>query len=112
MSDKPSAAARAWDVAALALVVGGAAVYAQAASGMHGLLGPQPRIPVVGSPNVERWVHYRTLSNLGLGLVTAGVLVGVIAFVRSRRELAAPATPSLDAPTGLAPNASTDVPPG
>jgi len=112
VTDKPSAAARAWDAAALVLVVGGAAVYAQAANGMHSLLGPQPRVPVVGSANVERWVHYRTLSHLGLGLVTAGVLVGVAAFVRSRREIAALAAPSLDAPSGLVPNAPTDVPPG
>lgn len=112
MTDRPSAAARAWDVAALALVVGGAAFYAQAASGMHSLLGPQARVPVVGSPNVERWVHYRTLSNLGLGLVTAGVLVGIAAFVRSRRELAAITAPSLDASPALPPNASPDVPPG
>ena len=112
MSDRPSAAARAWDVAALALVVGGAALYAQAASGMHGLLGPQPRVPVVGSPNVERWVHYRTLSNLGLGLVTAGVVVGVAAFFRSRREIASLTPPAVDAPTGVAPNVSTEVPPG
>ena len=112
MTDKPSAAARAWDVAALALVVGGGAVYAQAASGMHSLLGPQARVPVVGSANVERWVHYRTLSNLGLALVTAGVVVGIAAFVRSRRESAALAAPSIDGPPGLSPNASPDVPPG
>lgn len=108
MTDRPSAAARAWDVAALALVVGGAALYARAASGMHGLLAPQPRVAVVGSPNVERWIHYRTLSNLGLGLVTAGVVVGIIAFVRSRRELAAFA----DASPALPPNVSPDAPPG
>ena len=112
MTGKPSAAARAWDAAALALVVAGAAVYARAASGMHGLLAPQARVPVVGSPNVERWVHYRTLSHLGLVLVTGGVLIGVAAFVRSRRELAALAAPSPDAPPALPPNASPDAPPG
>ena len=86
MTGKPSVAARVWDAAALALVVAGAAVYLEASRGMQGLLGPQPRVPSVGSPHVERWLHLRSLSNLGVGLVTAGVLVGVMTYFRARRD--------------------------
>jgi hypothetical protein len=94
-----------WDAAALALVVGGAAVYLEASKGMQGLLGPQPRVPSVGSPHVERWLHFRSLSNLGVGLVTAGVLVGVMTYFRARRDAAA-----ISAAPAVAPDLLPNVP--
>ena len=110
MTTKPSAAARAWDAAALALVVGGAAVYAQAGKGMQALLGPQERVPTVGSVHVEKWLHFRSMSNLGIGLVTAGVLIGVVSFFRSRREIAALAAPEIAGSGQLAAGVPPNVP--
>ncbi len=89
MSDRPSAAARAWDAAALALVVGGAALYVVAHAGMTGILASQVHIATIEAPNLTRWVHYRQMSNIGLALVAVGVAVGITAYFRSRRETTA-----------------------
>ena len=89
MTEKPSAAARVWDAAALALVVGGAALYLVANEGMQGLMGPQARMPTNKSIHFERWLHFRTMSNIGFALIAGGVAVGVAAWYRSRREVAA-----------------------
>ena len=102
MTEKPSAAARVWDAAALALVVGGAALYLTANSGMKGLMGPQARTPTNKSIHFERWLHFRTMSNIGFALIAGGVAVGVFAWYRNRREVSA----RLDAPAF-----SPDVPP-
>ncbi|HWE42164.1 MAG TPA: hypothetical protein VG432_06655 [Gemmatimonadaceae bacterium] len=107
MNEKPSAAARAWDAAALALVVGGAALYLVASQGMHDLLGPQARTPTSKSIHFERWLHFRTMSNIGFSLVAGGVAVGIAAWYRSRRELAARGAVA-PAPS---PDAVPDVPP-
>ena len=84
MTGRPSAAARLWDAAALALVAGGAALYVAAHAGMNGILASQVHLATIEAPNITRWVHYRTMSNLGLALVLAGVGVGIAAYYRSR----------------------------
>jgi hypothetical protein len=114
VTDKPSAAARAWDAAALVLLAGGAALYLTANSGMEGLMGPQARMPTNKSIHFERWLHFRTMSNIGFALIAGGVAVGVAAWYRNRREvasrLAAPAfAPDVTAaaaelPAGTPPN--------
>jgi hypothetical protein len=108
MTDRPSAAARVWDVAALALAGGGAAIYVAAHEGMKGILASQVHAATIEAPNITRWVHYRTMSNIGLALVTAGVVVGITAFIRSRREAPVLAAPLADA----APIAPPNAPPG
>ncbi len=85
VTDRPSAAARLWDAAALALVAGGAALYLSAHTGMKGILASQVHLATIEAPNITRWVHYRTMSNLGLALVVLGVGVGIAAYYRSRR---------------------------
>ena len=108
MTDKPSAAARAWDAAALVLVLGGAALYVIANEGMHDLLGPQARMPTNKSIHFERWLHYRTMSNIGFSLIAGGVAVGITAWYRSRREVAARAA----LPAAAVIDASPNVPQG
>jgi hypothetical protein len=73
-------------VAALALVGGGAALYVAAHAGMKDILATQVHFATIEAPNLTRWVHYRTMSNIGLALVAGGVAVGITAFIRSRRE--------------------------
>ena len=107
MTGKPSAAARAWDAAALALVVGGAALYLVASQGMHDL-GPQARTPTNKSIHFERWLHFRAMSNIGFSLIAGGVAVGVAAWYRSRRELAARHALS----PAVTPDVSPNVPQG
>jgi hypothetical protein len=112
MTDRPSAAARVMDVAALALAAGGAAVYLVAHQGMRGILAKQIHATTIEAtkeaPNITRWVHFRTMSNVGLALVAAGVAVGIIAFLRGRREARAIPAPLTDAAPTIPPNA----PPG
>ena len=96
------------DVAALVLAAGGAAVYVAAHQGMQGILSSQIHAKTIEAPNITRWVHYRTMSNIGLALVAAGVAVGITAFIRSRRE-----APALPAPLGdAAPTLPPNAPPG
>jgi hypothetical protein len=104
MSDQPSAAARVWDVAALVLAGGGAALYFAAHAGMKGILATQVHAATIEAPNITRWVHYRTMSNIGLGLVVAGVAVGITAYIRSRRETVVTSTVP-DVPPLIPPNA-------
>jgi cation transporter-like permease len=116
MSDRPSAAARVWDLAALALAAGGGAVYVAAHQGMQGILATQIHATTIEAtkeaPNITRWVHYRTMSNIGLALVVAGVAVGVTAFVRSRREALAGRVPLADGTPIIVPDAPPNAPPG
>ena len=104
MSGKPSTAARVWDGAALALVAGGAVVYVTAHAGMSQILATQVHLATIEAPNLTRWVHYRTMSNIGLGVVAAGVAVGITAYIRSRRERAALGSAPLDGPVLAPPN--------
>jgi hypothetical protein len=89
VSEKPGAAARAWDAAALVLVAGGAAAFLAASRGMQGLLAPHVRAATSQSVYFEKWLRYRSMSNVGVGLVCAGIAVGVIRFLRDRRAAAA-----------------------
>ena len=90
MSARPSAAARVWDAAALVLVVGGGALYGWSHAGMKSIITTQIHAARVDSPNFLRWNGYRQSSNLALGLVAAGVVVGLISYLRARREPDAP----------------------
>lgn len=93
MTDRPSAAARLWDAAALVLVAGGAALVLDAHAGMKGIQASQIHAVTIEAtkeaPNITRWVHFRTMSNIGFALIIGGVAVGVAAWYRSRREIAA-----------------------
>lgn len=109
MTDKPGAAARAWDAAALVLAAGGAAVFLAASRGMQGLLAPHVREATSQSVYFERWLHYRSMSNLGIGLVSAGIAIGVVRFLRDRRAAAALAFEQ-GAPD-VVPPLATDIPP-
>ncbi len=114
MSDKPSAAARTWDAAALVLVAGGAAVFLAASKGMQGLLAPHVREATSQSVYFERWLRYRSMSNVGLGLVGVGIAVGVVRFLRDRRAAAALAFEQANPPEvpALAPDTPPNAPPG
>ena len=90
MSARPSAAARVWDAAALVLVVGGGALYAWSHAGMKSIITTQIRAARIDSPNFHRWNGFRQSSNVALALVAAGVVVGVISYLRARREPDAP----------------------
>ena len=100
MSPRPSAAARIWDAAALALVAGGGALYAWSHAGMKSILTTQIHAARVDSPNFIRWNGYRQSSNVALALVAAGVAVGILSYIRARRVPdALAATDAPDAPT-------------
>ena len=92
MSDRPGAAARLWDAAALALVAGGGALYARAHAGMKSIAASQIHVATIDAPNLVRWNSYRMTSNAALALVAAGVAVGIASYLRARRAPAA-ATP-------------------
>jgi hypothetical protein len=114
MTGRPSAAARAWDAAALALVAAGAAVVYYAHQGLEGIRRSPLRAAAHGSPNVARWVHYRTVSNVGFAMIVAGVVIGVVAWYRSRREqmlARALPVPLDDAPLAVSPSVVPAVPP-
>ena len=90
MSERPSAAARLWDAAALALVVGGGFLYAQAHAGMQSIASSQIHRATTDAPNLVRWNNYRMTSNASLALVATGVAVGIISYLRARRAPDAP----------------------
>ena len=90
MSEKPSAAARWWDAAALALVVGGGATYAYAHAGMQSITTTQIRASTIDGLNLVRWNHFRTTSNAALALGAAGGAVGIASYLRARRAPDAP----------------------
>jgi hypothetical protein len=118
MTERPSAAARLWDAAALVLIAGGAALVLDAHAGMKGIQASQIHAVTIAAtkeaPNITRWVHFRTMSNFGFALIVGGVAVGVAAWYRSRREIAAraavvPMAPATVIPT--LPNVLPNVPP-
>lgn len=86
MTGRPSAAARAWDAAALALVAGGTALVYVAHRGLQGIQTAPIRGALHGSPNVERWIRYRSMSNMGFAAIVAGVVIAIVAWYRNRRE--------------------------
>ena len=90
MTDRPSAAARWWDAAALALVAAGGIMYAWAHAGMTSITRSQVHLATIDAPNLVRWNNYRMTSNAALALVGAGVAVGVVTYFRARRRADAP----------------------
>ena len=85
MTERPGAAARLLDAAALVLVAGGGVLYARAHAGMKSIAASQIHVATIDAPNLVRWNHYRTTSNAGLALVAAGVVVGIVSYLRARR---------------------------
>jgi len=111
MTDQPSAAARAWDAAALVLVAGGTAVVLRAHEGLKGIQAAQVHAATIEAPNLIRWAHYRTMSNIGFAMIVGGVVVGVVAWYRSRREQAlARALPVVLADPAAMPDVPPNVP--
>ena len=113
MTGRPSAAARALDAAALALVAVGAGVVYYAHRGLEEIQR-SPLQGAHGSPNVARWVQLRTVSNAGFTAIVAGIVIGVVAWYRNRREHAlARALPVPVADAGpVLPNVPPNAPPG
>ena len=73
------------DAVALALLVGGIALYAYAFLGMEGLAAGR----ITAAPGewaTSRWVRYRQLSLAGLGVAAAGVAMAVYSFWRRSRR--------------------------
>jgi hypothetical protein len=114
MTGRPSAAARALDAVALALVAVGAGVVYYAHRGLEGIQTSPVRGAIHGSPNVERWIHLRTVSNAGFTAIVGGIALGVVAWYRNRREHAlARALPvPLAEAAPVLPNVPPDAPPG
>jgi hypothetical protein len=113
MTGRPSAAARALDAVALALVAVGAGVVYYAHRGLEEIQR-SPLHGAHGSPNVARWVHLRTVSNAGFTAIVAGIVIGVVAWYRNRREHAlARALPvPLAEAAPVLPNVPPNAPPG
>jgi hypothetical protein len=86
------AGARWWDAAALALVVAGVALHLRATSGLREIAAH----PVGGGSFVDAnqaiAKGHSDMGHIGLALIVAGVVVGVISYLRTRRSSSAPIT--------------------
>jgi hypothetical protein len=115
MTGRPSAAARALDAVALALVAVGTAVVFIAHRGLQEIQTAPTRGAIHGSPNVERWIHYRSMSNMGFAAIVAGVVLAIVAWYRNRHEHALARTlpvPIADAAPVVPPIVPPNAPPG
>ena len=95
----PRGGAERWlDIAALVLVVVGAALYAYAHVGMQGIIDSSggAAAPSQGFEGIARWNRMRLISNGALGAIAVGIGVGVWSYVLHgrRRTTAPPAAPS------------------
>ena len=85
MSGELRAGARLWDAAALALVVAGAVLHLRAAAGLREIAAH----PVGGESFVDAnqaiAKHHADLGHIGLALIVAGIVVGVVSYIRARR---------------------------
>ena len=92
MSTALRAGARWWDAAALALVVAGVALHLRAAAGLREIAAH----PVGGGSYVDAnqaiAKSHSNMGYVGLALIAAGVAVGVISYLRTRRNPPAPST--------------------
>ena len=92
MSTELRAGARWWDAAALTLVVAGVALHVRAASGLQEIAAH----PVGGGSFVDAnqaiAKSHSDMGHIGLALIVAGVVVGVISYLRTRRSSPAPTT--------------------
>jgi hypothetical protein len=86
------AGSRWWDAAALTLVVGGVALYFRATAGLAEIAAH----PVGGGSFVDAnqaiAKRHSDTGHIGLALILAGVIVGVISYLRTRRGEPAPIT--------------------
>ena len=83
----PSAAGRAGDLAALALIVGGTALFFYARNNLERLSAGQI-VRVEGRSAVEQAIHFDRLSKVGLGTAAVGIVLAVVLFLRQRRRAA------------------------
>ena len=92
MSTALRAGARWWDAAALALVVAGVALHLRAAAGLREIAAH----PVGGGSYVDAnqaiAKSHNDMGHVGLALIVAGIIVGVISYLRTRRSASAPTT--------------------
>ena len=90
MSAQLRAGARWWDAAALALVVAGVALHLRAAAGLREIAAH----PVGGGSFVDAnqaiAKSHGDMGYVGLALIVAGVIVGVMSYLRTRRSATAP----------------------
>jgi hypothetical protein len=86
------AGARAWDAAALALVALGVGLYLRAAAGLREIAAH----PVGGGSYVDAnqaiAKSHSNIGYVGLTLIAAGLAVGVISYLRTRRSPPASST--------------------
>ena len=92
MSAPLGAGARSWDVAALALVAVGVALYFRATAGLREIAAH----PVGGGSFVDAnqaiAKSHSDSGYIGLALIVGGVIVGVISYLRTRRAPSASST--------------------
>ena len=92
MSAPLRAGARAWDAGALALVALGVGLYFRATAGLREIASH----PVGGGSfldaNQAIAKSHSNMGYVGLALIVAGIAVGVISYLRSRRSPPAPTT--------------------
>ena len=92
MSAPLRAGSRWWDAAALALVALGVGLYLRAAAGLREIAAH----PVGGGSYVDAnqaiAKSHNDMGHVGLALIVAGIIVGVISYLRTRRSSSAPTT--------------------
>jgi hypothetical protein len=90
VSEALRAGARWWDAAALALVVAGVALHLRAAAGLREIAAH----PVGGESFVDAnqaiAKGHSDTGHIGLAVIIAGVVVGVISYLRTRRSTSTP----------------------
>ena len=90
MSRRVGRAGRLRDLAAVLLIVGGAALYLYAGAGLRGIAAGRYQAPPGAFRNLAEANRLSTLSRVGVGLVLLGVGVGVWSFLRHRSSTASP----------------------
>lgn len=85
MSAPATRAERLRDAIALALLVGGAALFFYAFRGMENLAAGRFAV-APGEWAIARWSHYRTLSLAGMGLAVLGIATAVYSYWRRARQ--------------------------
>lgn len=88
-------AERLWDALAMLLIIAGTTLFLLARSGLTSLAAGTQPLPAGVTSYVQRADYFSAQSSLGLGLIGAGVVVGLAATVRHmmRRRAVASTTP-------------------
>ncbi|MBA3559174.1 MAG: hypothetical protein H0W30_11295 [Gemmatimonadaceae bacterium] len=74
------------DSAVIALLAGGVALYLYAYRGMAAISDEGKIIVRPGEQAFDQWIRYYYMSRAGMWLVAAGVLVGIWAFWRYKKN--------------------------